>query len=153
MNSRIHSDAIRGDLRACPMLEMVEDGHDSRRFQMPCDSYSDRDHTQWRRHVSRGARMMIMVLAAGLCPCVPHVLHSREGIAQVSCGGQGEERAGICGDAVDWRFDQLCYARLQIRDVELIDWQGPWHATLWPRFPTSLSETTGKSWGSNDQSE
>ena len=80
------------------MLEMVEDGHDTRRFQMPCDSYSDRDHTQWRRHVSpihNGARMMIRVLAIGLCPCVPHVLHSGRGSHRYRVGDKGKSVPGF----------------------------------------------------------
>ena len=84
---------------------------------MPCDTYSGGDHAQWPRHVRRGARMMTMVLAARLCEGAPHVLQSREGIASVPNEGQGEERAGICADAVDRRFDQICEERLQTRDV------------------------------------
>ena len=40
-----------------------------------------------------------------------------EGIERLSPEGRGKERARVCGDAPDWRFDQLCQARIQMREV------------------------------------
>ena len=67
MNGRIHSDGIGDEMRACPIFETAEDRHGSGMPRVPCDTYSGGDRTQWRRHARRGARVMIIVLAAGLC--------------------------------------------------------------------------------------